>query len=97
MSRCWTLIAWANTLGRSDCAGVLKANLNEEEAADKNSRSLQATSTGRRPDANTFEAKGTPMWLRGAKGPSLNSLWLPVNDASLRRLIRVPDRFHQFG
>jgi ferritin-like metal-binding protein YciE len=40
MSRCWTLIAWANTFGRSDCAGVLKANLNEEEAADKNSRSL---------------------------------------------------------
>ena len=29
------LIAWANSLGRSDCAHVLKANLDEEEAADK--------------------------------------------------------------
>ena len=35
MTRYGTLIAWANALGRSDCGSVLKANLNEEEAADK--------------------------------------------------------------
>ena len=35
ITRYGTLIAWANTLGLSDCAGLLKANLNEEEAADK--------------------------------------------------------------
>jgi ferritin-like metal-binding protein YciE len=35
MTRYGTLIAWAKTLGRNDCANVLKANLGEEEAADK--------------------------------------------------------------
>ncbi len=35
MTRYGTLIAWANALGRSDCGNVLKANLSEEEAADK--------------------------------------------------------------
>lgn len=35
MTRYGTLIAWAKTLGRDDCANVLKANLSEEEAADK--------------------------------------------------------------
>jgi ferritin-like metal-binding protein YciE len=35
MTRYGTLIAWAKTLGRDDCANVLKANLVEEEAADK--------------------------------------------------------------
>jgi ferritin-like metal-binding protein YciE len=35
MTRYGTLIAWAKTLGRDDCANVLKANLGEEEAADK--------------------------------------------------------------
>ena len=35
MTRYGTLIAWAKTLGRDDCATVLKANLSEEEAADK--------------------------------------------------------------
>ncbi len=35
MTRYGTLIAWAKTLGRGDCASVLKANLGEEEAADK--------------------------------------------------------------
>lgn len=34
-TRYGTLIAWAKTLGRGDCANVLKANLAEEEAADK--------------------------------------------------------------
>ena len=35
MTRYGTLIAWAKTLGRDDFANVLKANLSEEEAADK--------------------------------------------------------------
>ena len=35
MTRYGTLIAWAKTLGRDDCATVLKANLSEEVAADK--------------------------------------------------------------
>ena len=35
MKRYGTLIAWANALGRSDCGSPLKANLGEEEAADK--------------------------------------------------------------
>ena len=35
MTRYGTLIAWAKTLGRDDCATLLKANLSEEEAADK--------------------------------------------------------------
>ena len=35
MTRYGTLIAWAKALGRDDCASVLKANLGEEEAADK--------------------------------------------------------------
>ncbi len=35
MTRYGTLIAWANTLGRSDCAAVLRETLAEEEAADK--------------------------------------------------------------
>ncbi|MFZ0604787.1 MAG: ferritin-like domain-containing protein [Roseiarcus sp.] len=35
MTRYGTLIAWAKTLGRDDFATVLKANLSEEEAADK--------------------------------------------------------------
>ena len=35
MTRYGTLIAWAKMLGRDDCANMLKANLSEEEAADK--------------------------------------------------------------
>src|SRR5579863_255450 len=35
MTRYGTLIAWAKQLGRDDCASTLKANLGEEEAADK--------------------------------------------------------------
>ncbi len=34
-TRYGTLIAWAKTLGRDDCANILKANLSEEEAADR--------------------------------------------------------------
>jgi ferritin-like metal-binding protein YciE len=35
ITRYGTLIAWANELGRSDCASLLKQNLDEEKAADK--------------------------------------------------------------
>jgi ferritin-like metal-binding protein YciE len=35
MTRYGTLIAWANTLGLTDCAQVLRETLAEEEAADK--------------------------------------------------------------
>src|SRR5215470_9916961 len=35
IARYGTLIAWAKTLGRSDCAAVLQKNLDEEKAADK--------------------------------------------------------------
>jgi ferritin-like metal-binding protein YciE len=34
MTRYGTLIAWAKTLGRADCASVLAQNLEEEKAAD---------------------------------------------------------------
>jgi ferritin-like metal-binding protein YciE len=34
ITRYGTLIAWANQLGRSDCASVLKQNLDEEQATD---------------------------------------------------------------
>ena len=35
ITRYGTLVAWANQLGRSDCASVLQKNLLEEEATDK--------------------------------------------------------------
>src|SRR5437868_7574384 len=35
ITRYGSLIAWANQLGRSDCAALLKQNLDEEKAADK--------------------------------------------------------------
>jgi ferritin-like metal-binding protein YciE len=35
ITRYGTLIAWANELGRSDCAAVLEQNLAEERATDK--------------------------------------------------------------
>jgi ferritin-like metal-binding protein YciE len=35
ITRYGTLIAWANELGRSDCASILKKNLEEEKATDK--------------------------------------------------------------
>jgi ferritin-like metal-binding protein YciE len=35
ITRYGTLIAWAKQLGRSDCASVLKQNLDEEEATDR--------------------------------------------------------------
>jgi ferritin-like metal-binding protein YciE len=35
MTRYGTLIAWAKTLGRADCASILQQNLAEEKAADE--------------------------------------------------------------
>ncbi|MGE0502764.1 MAG: ferritin-like domain-containing protein [Rhizobiaceae bacterium] len=35
MTRYGTLVEWAKQLGRSDCAAVLKKNLDEERATDK--------------------------------------------------------------
>ena len=35
ITRYGTLVAWANELGRSDCASILKKNLAEEKATDK--------------------------------------------------------------
>lgn len=35
ITRYGTLIAWANKLGRSDCAALLQQNLDEEKATDK--------------------------------------------------------------
>jgi ferritin-like metal-binding protein YciE len=40
MTRYGTLVAWAQQLGRSDCAGVLEQNLAEEKAADKKLTSI---------------------------------------------------------
>ena len=34
ITRYGTLIAWANMLGRGDCASVLQQNLDEEKATD---------------------------------------------------------------
>jgi ferritin-like metal-binding protein YciE len=35
ITRYGSLIAWANRLGRTDCANILKETLDEEKAADK--------------------------------------------------------------
>ena len=35
ITRYGTLIAWAQQLGRDDCAALLQQNLEEEKAADK--------------------------------------------------------------
>jgi ferritin-like metal-binding protein YciE len=35
MTRYGTLISWAKTLGRADCAQVLQQNLAEEKATDE--------------------------------------------------------------
>jgi ferritin-like metal-binding protein YciE len=40
ITRYGTLIAWAEQLGRSDCASVLQRNLEEEKAADKTLTSI---------------------------------------------------------
>jgi ferritin-like metal-binding protein YciE len=40
ITRYGTLVAWAQRLGRSDCAAVLQKNLDEEKATDKKLTSL---------------------------------------------------------
>jgi ferritin-like metal-binding protein YciE len=35
IARYGTLVAWANQLGRRDCASLLEMNLDEEKAADR--------------------------------------------------------------
>jgi ferritin-like metal-binding protein YciE len=47
MTRYGTLIAWAKTLGRADCASVLEKNLGEEEAADKKLTQIAETGVNR--------------------------------------------------
>jgi ferritin-like metal-binding protein YciE len=48
IARYGTLIAWAKQLGRSDCAGVLQKNLDEEKAADKKLTALAESSVNRK-------------------------------------------------
>ncbi len=48
MTRYGTLVAWAKTLGRNDCASVLQKNLDEEKAADKKLTVLAEQSVNRK-------------------------------------------------
>ena len=48
ITRYGTLIAWAETLGRSDCAKILKQNLDEEKAADAKLSKLAEGSINRK-------------------------------------------------
>ncbi len=48
ITRYGTLIAWAELLGRNDCAALLKQNLGEEAATDKKLTSLAESSLNRR-------------------------------------------------
>jgi ferritin-like metal-binding protein YciE len=48
ITRYGTLIAWANQMGRKDCASVLEANLKEEKATDEKLNKLALTGVNRR-------------------------------------------------
>ena len=48
MTRYGTLVAWAQQLGRNDCANVLEQNLAEEKAADKKLSSLAESGINRK-------------------------------------------------
>jgi ferritin-like metal-binding protein YciE len=48
MTRYGTLIAWANMLGRTDCARLLQQNLDEEKAADSKLTSLAERNVNRK-------------------------------------------------
>ncbi len=48
MTRYGSLIAWAKTLGRSDCAQVLQETLAEEKAADQKLTSIAESGVNRR-------------------------------------------------
>jgi ferritin-like metal-binding protein YciE len=47
ITRYGSLIAWANQLGRSDCARVLQQNLDEEKATDKKLTALAESKVNR--------------------------------------------------
>ena len=48
MTRYGSLIAWAKTLGRSDCAQVLQETLAEAKAADQKLTSIAESGVNRR-------------------------------------------------
>jgi ferritin-like metal-binding protein YciE len=48
MTRYGTLIAWAQQLGRDDCAAVLQKNLDEEKAADKKLTAIAESKVNRK-------------------------------------------------
>jgi ferritin-like metal-binding protein YciE len=48
ITRYGTLIAWANMLGRSDCASVLQQNLDEEKATDSKLNTMALRSVNRK-------------------------------------------------
>jgi ferritin-like metal-binding protein YciE len=48
ITRYGTLVAWAQQLGRNDCASVLEQNLAEEKAADKKLSSLAESGINRK-------------------------------------------------
>jgi ferritin-like metal-binding protein YciE len=48
MTRYGTLVAWAQQLGRSDCASVLQKNLDEEKAADKKLTAMAESKVNRK-------------------------------------------------
>jgi len=48
IARYGTLVAWAQQLGRDDCAGVLEQNLAEEKAADRKLTSLAESGINRK-------------------------------------------------
>ena len=48
ITRYGTLIAWANMLGRSDCASVLQQNLDEEKATDSKLNAMALRSVNRK-------------------------------------------------
>jgi ferritin-like metal-binding protein YciE len=47
MTRYGTLIAWAKTLGRADCAQILQQNLAEEKAADEKLTTIAESNVNR--------------------------------------------------
>ena len=50
ITRYGTLVAWANELGRSDCASVLQQNLDEEHATDRKLTQLAEARVNRRAE-----------------------------------------------
>jgi ferritin-like metal-binding protein YciE len=48
ITRYGSLVAWANQLGRSDCARLLQQNLEEEKAADKKLTAIAEARVNRR-------------------------------------------------